>query len=218
MRDEPGGGPTPDIYSISVDGSEALLIRGPAYDPDWSPDGRRIAYMGLGNHWGGPIVVARSDGGGMTQLTGQDPDMEDAWPAWSPDGTRLAFTRLELSPTGGSTRIWLMSADGSGAHPVSANGAYMPVWSPDGRTIAFRDWTGQGHVLNADGSGLVTLLPSALVFDDWSADGRFLLFSQGGRGRSDVYLFELDTGTITRLTADGAYNRDAVFWTGPPER
>jgi Tol biopolymer transport system component len=85
---------------LNADGSEWRLLPGPAHNPDWSPDGTRIVFSGPVGHWGGPIMVARSDGGGVTRLTGQDPDLEEAWPAWSPDGTRIAFTRAELGPFG----------------------------------------------------------------------------------------------------------------------
>jgi TolB protein len=227
MRDDPGDGALlPEVHVLSTDGSEWILLSGPAYNPDWSPDGTRIVFSGPVGHWGGPIMVARSDGGGATPLTGQDPDKEDAWPAWSPDGTRIAFTRAELGPFGAPGGIWVMSADGTGATRLSPSGAF-PVWSPDGRRIVFSDYdSGTGLIvgMNATGTDMQLLLRSPqvsrMVVDDWSADGRFLLFSRSSRGstRSDVYLLELATGATLRLTAGGAYNMDGAFWSGTSAR
>jgi TolB protein len=228
MRDDPNdGAPLPDIHLITVDGSNEVLLRGPAYDPDWSPAGDHFAFIAQGSHWGGPVMVARSDGAGVIRLTGQNPLMEEASPAWSPDGKRLAFVRVELGPGGASGGVWVMNADGSNATQISGV-ADRPVWSPDGKRIAFSDTDARGNSrivsINADGSALGVQLRvpsvSRLAVDDWSADGRFLLFSAESlrSPRSDLYLLDLRTGATTRLTADGVYNIDGVFWHGEPEQ
>jgi TolB protein len=64
-------------------GLRRLTYRGGAA-PDWSPDGKRVAFQRRHN-----IYVMRASGGGLRRLTyrgGSDP-------AWSPDGRWVAFVR-----------------------------------------------------------------------------------------------------------------------------
>ncbi len=83
-------------------------------------------------------------------------------PAFSPDGARVAFSAEEAFSRPGegvASRIWIASADGSGARQVTRGprADTTPRWSPDGRTLAFlsdRAESGRAAVhLLEDGSG-----------------------------------------------------------------
>ena len=78
--------------------------------PDFSPNGRRIAFTSNRDQQG-EIYVMNADGSGQKRLTRRPGD--DWAPRFSPDGTRIAFTQLPGT-------IWTMNADGTGLRKLTA--------------------------------------------------------------------------------------------------
>jgi Tol biopolymer transport system component len=115
------------IHRINVDGTGLERLtpwRLNASDPDWSPDGERIAFdsgdFGGRTGGGGNIYVMRADGGGRTRLTdrprfraGERFDVVNN-PVWSPSGTNIMYTHF--LPERGVLAV--MKADGSDKHVV----------------------------------------------------------------------------------------------------
>lgn len=106
-----------------------------AYQPSFSFDGRRLAF--LTNITGIPQVWGVDMGGGWPdQLTfGRD---RVARVAFSPKGDRLIFAR----DVGGNenTQLFLVNGDGSGERRLTYDDDTMHIfggWSPDGKRIAF---------------------------------------------------------------------------------
>ncbi len=86
-----------------------------AYDPVWSPDGTRIAYVerNKGKH---DLWVMGADGADPRPVT--DTGACRA-PCWSPDGQHLAY----LSMAGGGFELWAMPAPAVAPLPARAAGA-----------------------------------------------------------------------------------------------
>ncbi|MGH2740496.1 MAG: TolB family protein, partial [Actinomycetota bacterium] len=129
-------------------------------------------------------------------------------PVLSPDGTRIAFT----STRDGNREIYVMNADGS--QPIRLTdrlGADEdPTWSPDGRWIAYES-THEGnrdvYVLNTEGRGnptRLTMHQDPDCYPAWSPMGTMIAFARGhGQDGLDLYLLDLETGDLRRLTTDG---------------
>jgi TolB protein len=95
--------------------------------PDWSPDGRRIAY-----HAGDDIWVMRADGSHQRNLTAT-PDVVEIGAAWSPEEDRIAFLGGGPGVPEGVSYVQVMCADGSNRHVVVATPGFshaVPGWQP----------------------------------------------------------------------------------------
>lgn len=122
------------LFLVNPDGSGIRRLSNDLhlFQPDWSPDGSRIAFVASTRRGGGDISVMDADGSNIRRLT--TTTAEEGMPAWAPDGSRIAFVR--------DGSLWVMDADGTGQMPLLEPGdpriseAY-PSWSPDGTNIAF---------------------------------------------------------------------------------
>jgi Tol biopolymer transport system component len=86
--------------------------------PDFSPNGRRIAFTSNRDR-NGEIYVMNADGSGQKRLTRTRAD--DFMPRFSPDGRQLAFISLPET-------IVVMRADGSGRRALTVG--TDPDWRP----------------------------------------------------------------------------------------
>jgi Tol biopolymer transport system component len=127
-RGEPG---RPDLYRMKPDGSAVtrLTSMGNVHEPQYSPDGRMIAFEA-----GGVLRLLTLETGGIEQVIG--PPADGRHPTWSPDSRELAFEtrrngRSEIFRTGvtGAAPRVLVSMPGGDVGE--------PQWAPDGRRLAF---------------------------------------------------------------------------------
>jgi hypothetical protein len=90
-------------------GDRVLTELGRDAEPDWSPDGRRVAFVRQdANGRSSSLYVVRRDGGGLVRLT--EGEQAVAMPAWSGDGQRIAYAASPLE--GGSFDVWVVPVEG----------------------------------------------------------------------------------------------------------
>jgi TolB protein len=156
LRDFPApedGAPPPPAELYTTDGATATRLTHDKQiqtDPEWSPDGRTIAYTRWCAVKGQPGVfdlglsAMNPDGTGVRTLLPCRAPRDIASLNWSPDDTRLVLEIATAHPSGRTphTRqsdLAVVNADGSGLHRLTrtADLETNPVWSPDGAFIAF---------------------------------------------------------------------------------
>ena len=176
------------------------------YDPDWSPDGLKIAFTSL--QTGKPQVhvydiASRSITRLMNRAT------ESRQPAWSTDGTQIAFVAPD--PLTNQPQVWLISSDGSGDPRLLKEGIWKmmlhPDWKPGGNTIIFDLGTGSGLATYAPGGQPMDLDLGVKMPQDpaYSSNlGAWIAFSgQSQAGNSEIYLLQSDVG-VQVVAADPA--------------
>jgi uncharacterized protein (DUF885 family)/Tol biopolymer transport system component len=200
------------IFAMDLDGTDVTLLSRTGLRetrPDWSPDGRKIAYVRRVDHSDHEIYVMDADGSGATRLTHR-PDSIESEPAWSPDGSRIAFisnARPSLLAYSGRFQIWVMNIDGSDPMLLTEIGGAntSPDWSPDGQKILFdstRDGNHEIYIINADGSDPVNLTrhPAHDTSPAWSPDGTQIVFVSDRDDDQEIYVMNADGSGQTRLT------------------
>jgi Tol biopolymer transport system component/DNA-binding winged helix-turn-helix (wHTH) protein len=154
--------------------------------PNWSPDGRQIAFTRYSDQFASIFTVPAL--GGTEHRVYRGPVSMGAALSWSPDGSVLAFSQGGASDR---TRSWisvLSLADSSTrtlTSPPAGSLDHEPAFSPDGAQIAFIRSTVAGvsndvFVMRAAGGEA-----KRLTFDNcpimgppaWTSDSREIIFS-----------------------------------------
>ena len=169
------------------------------WDPAWSPDGQRIAFVSDHDGRYGEIYVMNTDGSDVTRLTHNR--RWDGSPAWSPDGRRIAFVSDRhvgsiRSLRGGGWSI------ASGSHR-DGRGVDIYVMNADGSDVTRLTHDG-GNVyrVNADGSYVLSYTYDGGSAPAWSPDGRRIAF-HSDRDRPydyNIYVMNADGSDATQLT------------------
>jgi Tol biopolymer transport system component len=137
-----------DIHVASLDFNTGRLLAPPVHpletfvgsnaQPDWSPDGKYLAYTSVRSRAGNNKVLAvRSMETGKTSELHVNLQAFN-WPRWAPDGRSFVSQGTDAQ---GRQGIFLIDAQTGAATPVvtKATGGHLlhPQWSPDGKRIYY---------------------------------------------------------------------------------
>lgn len=185
-------------------------------DPEWSPDGNKIAYWTSFAGGLDDIIVMNEDGSDKRNLTNSAAWFEER-PVWSPDGSMIAYDMLRTE-----YGIGVMQADGSNQKFVIPGERYNTlVWDVDGVTLIFSKRKGEKRQIfsvRIDGSSESQLTNDptrSYSTPSISPNGRYLSFLENDGG-SSFRIINRDrvTGEQISISEDGfgvLWSPDAVW-------
>ena len=144
-------------------------------------------------------VAPDGDANRARAVTVSHPNVQNDYCEWTPDG-HIVF----LSNAGGSTRVWLMNADGTGQKPLTEAGddPWVVQVSPDGRYIFYTslrstEKTRQVWRIDIDGSHPKQLTEGiGVTYFSLTPDGRSVLYHLSSPG---IWRVSVDGGTPTKM-------------------
>ncbi|MBM3790106.1 MAG: S9 family peptidase [Acidobacteria bacterium] len=195
------------LWLVDVETRQARQLthdRADVRDPQWSRDGREIAYVRRPTPKAddtllSDIMIIPADGGPARLLVrNEGPDTS---PAWSPDGRNIAYLAGERPHSGGQNDVLVIPAAGGQARNLTAQfdrNESNPLWSPDGRTIHFE----------------ANLGANRYFFSVPSAGGPVKQLVEGYRGAGSISLSN-DGRTLAHTLTDPL--RPADVWVSGPD-
>jgi Tol biopolymer transport system component len=208
---------TSDIYVMKADGSAATNL---SHDdtsskdltPELSSDGSRIVFTRLFATGGKRLMLVNADGTGLSDVTPGNSARQDILePSWSPDGSQIVYS----SNLDGNYELYTLHVDSKSVTRLTRTSRPVrnldPVWSPSGKAIAFSrsglsatSASASLFQIRIDGTAASRLTKSSGrdgdVSPDYSPDGRQIAFSSDRLGNDDVFLLDLGSFTVTKVT------------------
>jgi Tol biopolymer transport system component len=213
-------GSTYQIYSIRPNGQnlqQLTHLAGNATSPDWSPDGRRIAFEFDAPDGSCSVEIMNRGGGGIVDLT-KDTNVCEATPSFTPDGSHIVFERND--PATKLDAIWMMNLTGGDRHKITAGigeGVTNPVVSPNGKLLSFLAFNtidpGPAlYTVQIDGSHLQQVVPFSFdvaINQEWAPDGRHIEFTYNGYARLPGL-----SANIATIRPDGTHLEHLTHYSG----
>ncbi len=194
------------IYTIPVSGGEPQLLHEHAYvdfDPEWSPDGKMIAFASLVKGQDQGVFISSLDQKQFIRLSDQGREIEASEPVWSPDGRSLAFVSAEK----GMYDIGIFSLEYESVTWLT-DGKYEchnPIWSPKGDQLIYELNLNGNIILTrhtlSGGAETIQLAPGIHSDARFTSEGGKILFLYNGpKSPNDLWEYALEKREFVQLT------------------
>ncbi len=133
--------------------------------------------------------------------------------------TRIAYVAVEGEPPGQTYRLYVADADGFNQQRVLEYRypIMSPAWSPDGQYLAYVSFESKHsavyvQLVRTGERRQVSARAGVNGAPAWSPDGKKLALTLGGSsGNPDIYILDLSTQQLTRITDDPAIDTEPAW-------
>ncbi|HLZ41856.1 MAG TPA: winged helix-turn-helix domain-containing protein [Candidatus Sulfotelmatobacter sp.] len=171
--------PEMSLVRSRIDGSQRLQLTYPptrAYNPQWSPDGTRIAFHAVSDAGAPAKIYLISSTGGVPALAAPASDDRQIYPSWTSDGNSILFSNSDVSQARLDLRILDLKTRQVSTLP-GTGGLFFGQISPDGHTIIAVEYDSRNLVLYSVASHTTRVLAELADYPRWSRDGKFVYFN-----------------------------------------
>jgi len=213
-----GYGPARNFQLVvsDSDGEQPRIVatsREPLMSPAWSPDRRKLSYVGYER--GRSAIYVHTLASGQVQRLVSEKGINGS-PAWSPDGRLLAVTlSFESNPD-----IFVVEVDSAKRRRLTDHYGIdtEPSWSPDGSKLLFTsDRGGQPQIYEISASGgdprRVSFEGRQNLRPSYSPDGKSVVLVNADGGRYRIGVLDLASGSL-RILSDGPLDESPQFAPG----
>jgi dipeptidyl aminopeptidase/acylaminoacyl peptidase len=186
--------------------------------PEISPDGQWIVYT-VGNTDGATdkhstdLWMVNWDGSQDIQLT-YNVDSSAGSPRWSPDGKYISFDADRPGKAKGS-QVWVLDRRGGEAHQLTDVKGHLGgyVWSPDGKKLLLSIRADEDDAKDDKDKKdeKKEEKPKPIVIDRYHFKQDVQGY-QSGHQHSLLYLFDVETHKLDKLTNDSAHDENNPAW------
>ena len=206
------------LWRSRIDGSQRMqLTYWPVYAtlPNWSPDGKEIAFVGTeqGRPW--KIYLISPEGGTPKELVPQDRQEADA--TWSPDGKQIAFGRPSSGMDLGELEIQVFDfATHQSSIVPGSRGMFSPRWSPDGFHMAALTSDSKKLMLfdfrTGQWSDWLRVDDGTIGYPLWSKDGRSIYMERFLAAEPSMHKLRLGATRSEQFLSWDDLNRFSGVW------
>ncbi|MEP6828710.1 MAG: amidohydrolase family protein [Rhizomicrobium sp.] len=188
----------------------------------FSPDGKRIAFVNVDTMWRGASVAVADVATGDVKIIHKS-IFAPGTPTWSPDGKRIALAMVapyNRKYREGTNQVLTMSSTGNEADDatddtwfapqpnmsIDSRGWNGPTWSPDG-TQMLGIYEGQLAIwpvspTSGEPQGPVRHLTTEVAYNpNWAGDNRHVLY----QANDNIRLMDIETGEVKTVPLDLTY-------------
>jgi len=171
------------VFTINPDGSDCVQIRSTGLAPEWSPDGKWIAFHEVPEGYelyASNIYIMDLNGKKVKQLT-QHTDGAAACPTWSPDSNRIAYSLWKDQVH----QIWTIDIESLHKKQLTYEGSNgYPVCILSNEIIFFKEDLSPQKIFIMDSEGQNQREFNIFFEGDkepmWSRDGSKIVFIRNG--------------------------------------